>query len=52
MRATLQTMQAYIADSPQRASRSAGSCLRQRSPSCQILCCKALSLLVTHILPG
>ena len=25
--------------------------LRQHSPSCQILCCKALNLLVTHILP-
>lgn len=24
----------------------------QHSPSCQILCCKALNLLVTHILPG
>ncbi|CAK0786205.1 hypothetical protein CVIRNUC_009418 [Coccomyxa viridis] len=26
--------------------------LHQHSPSCQILCCKALNLLVTHILPG
>ena len=25
--------------------------LRQKSPSGQILCCKALNLLVTHILP-
>lgn len=23
--------------------------LRQHSPSCQILCCKALNLLVTHV---
>ena len=26
--------------------------LHQHSPSCQILCCKALNLLVTHVLPG
>ena len=26
--------------------------LRHHSPSCQILCCKALNLLATHILPS
>ncbi|CAL5226911.1 g9786 [Coccomyxa viridis] len=59
--ACLDTLLALLADSPLNQqdflaedglARVCQVLLRQHSPSCQILCCKALNLLVTHILPG